>query len=74
MVKVFLSYQFDDDSFVQLTTYYLRKQPDIEPFCYADQRRAEKWPAQLARAVNESNVWYWFILKNLCLPTLQFLV
>jgi 6-phosphofructokinase 1 len=50
-VSFFLSYGFDDEPFVQLVNYFLRKQPALDSYCYAEDKRADSWEEQLIHAI-----------------------
>lgn len=48
-MKVFISYPFDDrfpqnEEFVYRVSHLLRKQRDIESYCYTEDRRRDDWP------------------------------
>jgi len=54
-LSLFLSYHFDAENFVQLVNYYLKKQPDINSYCYADDKRADTWDRQLTAAIADKS-------------------
>jgi len=63
-MRVFISYHFDDEPFAQRLSYYLRKQPGIEPFCYADERRAEDWIQRLGGELERSDAFVFLLGKE----------
>ena len=48
-LKLFLSYRFADEPFVQRINYHLRKQEKLEMYCYADERHVENWVPEVSR-------------------------
>lgn len=42
--NVFISYSFNDEETASILSYFLRQQPDLVPFLYADEKRTEEWP------------------------------
>ena len=63
-MRVFISYNFDDEPFAQRISYYLRKQPGIEPFCYADEKRAEDWIRRLGEELERSDAFVFLLGKE----------
>lgn len=64
-VKIFLSYNFDDESFAQKVSYFLSTQEGIVPYCYAEAKRAGAWSTQVRDALNGSDAFVLFIGKKL---------
>lgn len=64
-MKVFLSYNFAHERFVQRVSYYLRTQPPLVPYCYADERKSGTWPKQIEAVLQESQVFVLFAGEKL---------
>jgi 6-phosphofructokinase 1 len=60
-MKIFLSYKFDHERFIQRVSYYLNKQEDIQSFCYADERKRNDWPEIVEKALKECGVFVFLV-------------
>lgn len=64
-MKLFLSYNFDDQVFVQRVNYYLRKQKNLEPYFYSGLTRPVNWIDELGKRLNECDALVLFLGKAL---------
>lgn len=60
-LKLFLSYHFPEEQFVQEVGYCLRKQPDLVPFCYAEHRGVDNWPELIRKELKTAPVLVVFV-------------
>lgn len=65
MQRVFLSYRFADEPFVQEVNYLLKKQPDLETFFYAQDRRTGRWLQQLMEELRRASGFVLFLGSEL---------
>lgn len=64
--KIFLSYNMKNDSlFVQEVGFYLRKQPELEPFCYAEFEGNPNWRRLVENALRKSTIFVFFLGSQL---------
>ena len=61
MIRVFLSYNFADEPFVRRVNACLRKQPNIDSYCYADERKSGAWATQVETALETSQAFVTFV-------------
>jgi 6-phosphofructokinase 1 len=54
-MRLFLSYNFDDEPFVRQINYHLRKQESLEPYCYADERHTAGWLTEIGGRLREAD-------------------
>jgi len=59
MVKVMLSYHFPDEVFARRLSYFLRKHPQLEVFCWGDDGTGSNWPREVTQAVGNCDVFVW---------------
>jgi 6-phosphofructokinase 1 len=52
---VFISYCFDDESFVSRVCYYLSSQPGLDLYFYSEENRAGEFPQKLSRELETSD-------------------
>jgi 6-phosphofructokinase 1 len=64
-MKIFLSYNFDHEAFVQRINFYLRKQPQITTYCWADDREGKDWQSQLREAISSCDGFVLFLGEKL---------
>ena len=60
-LKLFLSYCFDDELFIQRVSYYFRKQNDLDPYCYSDKRHENNFIEELGINIAESHAFLLFL-------------
>ena len=60
-MKVFLSYNFEDETFVAQVNSILREQPGIKPYLWYHNRRPGNWKDQLSSQLDESEVFILFL-------------
>ncbi|NJL28804.1 MAG: hypothetical protein HC897_13380 [Thermoanaerobaculia bacterium] len=64
-LKLFLSYHFPEEQFVQEVCYCLKKQVDLDPFCYAEFRGNDKWPGLIEEKLEAAQVFILFLGSKL---------
>jgi 6-phosphofructokinase 1 len=65
-MRLFNSYNFNDDLFVRRVSYHLSKQEGIEPYCWSLHGRAdETWLRQLSDNLSKCDVFLLFLGKEL---------
>lgn len=64
-MKLFLSYNFDDEPLVQRVSYHLRKQRGLTPYCYADERHTESWIEEVGKHLTDHDIFILFVGKRL---------
>ena len=65
-MKLFLCYNFEDDYFVRLVSYYLGKQKTLKPYIWTVDGSADgEYPPQINAALKESDVFLLFLGKKL---------
>ena len=64
--KLFLAYNFVDELFVQQVSYFLSKQVDLDPYCYADKKKhTKKWQKEVGEELVSCDVFVLFIGKEI---------
>jgi len=61
MTRIFLSYAFANEIWVQRVSFYLSKQPGLESYCYADQRCLDSWQSLLLEKISACSVFVFFV-------------
>jgi 6-phosphofructokinase 1 len=64
VLRVFISYAFEDEQSVGVVAHLLRKQPGLVPYLYADEKRGDEWPRQLIDAINECDAFVYVAGKT----------
>jgi 6-phosphofructokinase 1 len=65
-MKLFLSYHFpDDESFIKRVSYYLRKQLNLQPYCYSDESHTEGWQSEIGTKLWDTNAFLLFLGQTL---------
>jgi 6-phosphofructokinase 1 len=60
-MKIFLSYHFPDEMFLLQVSYYLRKQPGLDPFLWGeDPRKNPSWVVAVEEALQNSQAFVFF--------------
>jgi len=60
-MRLFLSYNFDSESFIQRVNYYLGKQKDVVPYCYSSNPHLESWVQEVGERLSEAEVFILFV-------------
>jgi 6-phosphofructokinase 1 len=60
-MRLFLSYRFADERFVQKVNYYLSKQQALEPYCFADEKHTEVWVKEVSARLTEADAFILFV-------------
>jgi 6-phosphofructokinase 1 len=64
-MKIFMSYNFSDEYFVQRVSYHLSKQKDLKPYCYADERHLEDWVLEVGKYLDSIEAFLLFLGKTI---------
>jgi hypothetical protein len=56
-----MSYCFDEEDYVKRVSYYLRDQSQIDPYCYADEKRHGGWAEQIDTAMAPCEAFVLFV-------------
>src|SRR5947209_1690492 len=64
-MNLFLSYNLQDEPFIQRVSYYLKKQKELIPYCYADERHQHTLLKELATHLNKANAFLLFLGQQL---------
>jgi hypothetical protein len=64
-MKIFLSYCFADDSFIQRVYYLLRTQPNLLAFYYSADKRAGPFPDRIKREITQATGFVAFLGEQL---------
>ncbi|MBU0994329.1 MAG: 6-phosphofructokinase [Proteobacteria bacterium] len=69
-MKIFLSFHYDpqnqgQEQFVFRVSYYLRKQDDMEPYCYTGDSNDDQWRNSVGRAVMKCDKFVLFVGREI---------